>query len=191
MIKIKPLQFWAVLGFLELIFSFAPDAIAANDELLIAEASTNVELVSSSVSIAADDGDDAKPPLFLVLPFVVLLLMIATGPLFYSHHWHHHYPKYALGLGVLTATYYLVVLHTSTPILHAMEEYFAFIALLAALYIASGGILISVNRKGTPAANAALLLFGSIIANVIGTTGASMLLIRPYMRLNGHCFSAF
>ena len=69
-------------------------------------------------------------------------------------------------------------------ILHAAEEYISFIALLASLFVASGTILIKTDFAGTPKANAALLFVGAVIANLIGTTGASMLLIRPYMRLN-------
>jgi Na+/H+ antiporter NhaD/arsenite permease-like protein len=130
------------------------------------------------------DGHGAAAPVFLVIPFVILLLMIATGPLFFPHHWHHHYPRYAIGLGVLVAAYYWFLLHDAYPILHAAQEYFSFIALLASLYIASGGILIRTDFEGTPKANTILLLVGAVISNVIGTTGASMLLIRPYMRLN-------
>ncbi len=135
----------------------------------------------------SEDGDEAHhavAPVYLVIPFVVLLLMIATGPLFFSHHWHHHYPRYAIGLGAFVALFYLFILSDYYPILHAAQEYFSFIALLASLYIASGGILIRTDFEGTAKANTLLLLVGAVISNVIGTTGASMLLIRPYMRLN-------
>jgi Na+/H+ antiporter NhaD/arsenite permease-like protein len=130
------------------------------------------------------DAHGPAPPLFLVLPFVTLLLMIATGPLFYAHHWHHHYPKYAVGLGALVVLYYLAFLHTTTPLVHAAEEYISFIALLASLFIASGCILIKTDFAGTPRANTAMLLAGAVLSNFIGTTGASMLLIRPFLRLN-------
>jgi Na+/H+ antiporter NhaD/arsenite permease-like protein len=116
---------------------------------------------------------------------VILLLMIATGPLFFSHHWHHHYPRYSMGLGAIVALYYFVILENGyTAVFHAGVEYFSFIALLASLYIASGGILIRTDFEGTAKANSALLLVGALISNIIGTTGASMLLIRPFMRLN-------
>lgn len=135
------------------------------------------------------DGHGQMPPLWLVLPFVGLLLMIATGPLFYAHHWHHHYPKYAIGLGALVAAIYFAFLRgdgeiVPIAIVHAAEEYFSFIALLASLFVASGTILIKTDFAGTPKANVALLFVGSVISNLIGTTGASMLLIRPFMRLN-------
>ena len=124
------------------------------------------------------------PPSWLVLPFALLLLMIATGPLLYERFWHRHYPKVAMLLAGLVVGYYLLVLHNFSKPVEALMEYVQFIALIAALYMASGGILIKVNRKGTPATNLCLLLVGAVLANLIGTTGASMLLIRPYIRLN-------
>ncbi len=133
---------------------------------------------------AEEGGHGEPPPVWLVIPFVVLLLMIATGPLFYPHFWHHHYPKVAIALGAIVGLYYLVVMGELTPIEHAAMEYFAFIALLGSLFVASGCILIKTDFAGTPRANSILLLVGGVIANFIGTTGASMLLIRPYMRLN-------
>lgn len=127
----------------------------------------------------------ALPPAWLVIPFGILLIMIATGPLFYSHFWEHHYPKVAILLGAVVATYYLIWIdHGTISLLHTLEEYISFIALLTGLFVASGGILIKVDRKGVPLVNVAILFVGAIIANLIGTTGASMLLIRPYMRVN-------
>src|SRR5690606_34320239 len=107
-----------------------------------------------------------------------------TGPLFYPHHWHHHYPKYAIGLGIFVSLYYIFALGSSTPVVHAIEEYLSFIALVASLFIAASGIYLSINAKGTPINNAILLFIASVIANLIATTGAAMLFIRSYMRLN-------
>jgi len=134
----------------------------------------------------AEHGDEEHyiAPTWLVIPFVVLLLMIATGPLFYEHFWHKNYPKIAIGLAILVVFYYLFVLENVHAPVHAMAEYIQFIALLASLYIASGGILIEIDKKATPFANVSLLLIGALISNLIGTTGASMLLIRPFIRLN-------
>ena len=141
-------------------------------------------------------GHGTSPPMWLVIPFVVLLLMIATGPLFYPHFWHHHYPKVAVGLGALTAAYYFLALRgpgeaVPIAIVHAAEEYFSFIALLGALFVASGTILIKTDFPGTPRNNAILLFVGSVLSNFIGTTGASMLLIRPFMRLNAGRLKAY
>ena len=123
-------------------------------------------------------------PWWSVLPFVILLLMIATGPLFYEHFWHKNYPIIAVGLGAAVVLYYLYGLHNVYGPVHALAEYVQFIALLASLFIASGGILIKVDKASTPSTNVALLLIGAVISNLIGTTGASMLLIRPFIRLN-------
>jgi Na+/H+ antiporter NhaD/arsenite permease-like protein len=129
-------------------------------------------------------GDHHDPSPFMVIPFIVLLLMIATGPVFFEHFWHKNYKWIAPALGFITLLYYLFVLHNGHEPAHALSEYLSFIALLGPLYVASGGILIQIDREGKPMANLALLIIGSVIANVIGTTGASMLLIRPFIRLN-------
>ena len=130
---------------------------------------------------AADEAP--APPVWLVIPFVLLLIMIATGPLFYAHHWHHHYPKYAVGIGLIVVGYYLFTGHPD-PVIHAIQEYVSFIALVASLFIAASGIYLNINANGTPKNNVILLFVGSVIANLIATTGAAMLFIRSYMRLN-------
>ena len=124
------------------------------------------------------------PPQWLALPFVILLLMIATGPLLYERFWHKHYPKVAILLASFVIVYYLFVLHNLSKPVEALMEYLQFIALIASLYMAAGGILIEVSKQATPSTNLGLLLLGAVLANFIGTTGASMLLIRPYIRLN-------
>lgn len=131
----------------------------------------------------ASEGHHA-PPTWTVIPFLLLLGMIATGPLFYEHFWHKNYPLIAVILASVVVIYYLFVLHDVHAPVHALAEYIQFIALLSSLYIASGGIMIKVDKKATPMANLTLLLIGAIISNLIGTTGASMLLIRPFIRLN-------
>lgn len=131
-----------------------------------------------------DEGGHHAPPGWTVIPFVLLLGMIATGPLFYEHFWHKNYPLIAVILASIVVIYYLFVLHDVHSPVHALAEYVQFIALLSSLYIASGGIMISVDKKATPQANLMLLIIGAVISNLIGTTGASMLLIRPFIRLN-------
>ncbi len=134
--------------------------------------------------ISEGGGSHPLPATFMVAPFVILLLMIATGPLFYHHFWERHYPKISIILGLITVIYYILILHNTTSLMHTLAEYLSFIALLASLFVASGGILIKIDKKATPMLNAMILLFGAVIANVIGTTGASMLLIRPFMKIN-------
>lgn len=133
---------------------------------------------------ASGESHDAAPPGWTVIPFVLLLSMIATGPLFYEHFWHKNYPIIAVSLATIVVLYYLFAMHNAHAPVHALAEYIQFIALLASLYIASGGIMINVDKKATPMANVLLLVVGAVIANLIGTTGASMLLIRPFIRLN-------
>jgi Na+/H+ antiporter NhaD/arsenite permease-like protein len=126
----------------------------------------------------------ASPAPIMVIPFVLLLVMIATGPLFYKHFWEHHYPKIAIFLGLITVGYYVFFLRDTYSLMHTLIEYISFIALLSSLFVASGGILIKVDSKSTPWVNVGFLLFGAVLSNIIGTTGASMLLIRPFIRVN-------
>ena len=130
-------------------------------------------------------------PLWTVFPFILLLVMIATGPLFYEHFWHKNYPKVSIFLAVAVVFYYLFALHNQHAPVHALAEYVQFISLLAALYIASGGIMINIDKAATSRTNVVLLLCGAVLANLIGTTGASMLLIRPFIRLNRSRIKAY
>jgi Na+/H+ antiporter NhaD/arsenite permease-like protein len=126
----------------------------------------------------------ALPPLGMLAPFVILLLCIALMPLFAAHFWEHHYPKVAVALGAVTAAYYALVQQDWHPLHHAAHEYVSFMALVGSLYVISGGINIRVKGEATPAVNTLLLLIGAVLANFIGTTGASMLLIRPWIQMN-------
>ncbi|WP_439099491.1 sodium:proton antiporter [Candidatus Cardinium hertigii] len=124
------------------------------------------------------------PPFWLAIPFMALLLMIATGPLFFANFWHKHYPKIAILLATFVIGYYFIVLENKVKPVEAAAEYIQFIALITALYITTGAISIKVNKRATPLANITLLCIGALMANLIGTTGASMLFIRPYLDLN-------
>lgn len=135
----------------------------------------------------ADSEHESLPPAaWSVIPFVLLLVMIATGPLFYPHFWHKSYPIIAIVLAFIVSTYYLFWLHNQHSPIHSAAEYIQFIALLTGLFVASGGILINVDKEAKPLTNVIILAIGAVIANVIGTTGASMLLIRPFIRLNNN-----
>jgi len=126
----------------------------------------------------------ALPPHWMLLPFAALLLCIALMPLFAQHFWEHHYPKVAVGLGLLTAAYYLGVQHDWHPLQHAAHEYVSFMALVGSLFVISGGIHIRVKGEATPLRNVLFLAVGAVLSNFIGTTGASMLMIRPWIRMN-------
>jgi len=119
-----------------------------------------------------------------VFPFALLLLLIALAPLWIPHFWEKFYAHIAVVLGLLTAGYYVIELQRVEPLLHAVREYFSFISMVAALYVVSGGILIRTKGEATPALNSLYLLLGALLANLLGTTGASMLLIRPWIRMN-------
>ncbi len=161
-----------------IIFLLAENVFGGNNDIA-------VEDTVATVTLSEETGEEHElPRLFMVIPFVTLLLMIATGPLFYPHFWEHHYPKVAIALAVVTVIYYLAALNDSHSLLHSLAEYLSFIALLGSLFVAAGGIFVRVDKKATPFVNVLFLLFGAVISNVIGTTGASMLLIRPYIKMN-------
>ncbi len=123
-------------------------------------------------------------PVWLIIPFVSLLLMIAAGPLVFSKVWHRYYKHIAVCLAVLVGGYYLLVKQEPVLVGESLAEYLSFISLLVALYVASGGIYIFADVESTPWVNIGFLLIGALLTNIIGTTGASVLLIRPFMRVN-------
>ncbi len=127
---------------------------------------------------------EALPHPLSVIPFIALLLAIATGPLFYPRIWERYYPIIALVLGAPVIVYYLFVLNSTMPVIQTAFEFLSFLSLIGALYIASSGIFFEFEGRATPKTNVMLLALGAVLANIIGTTGASILLIRPYMRLN-------
>ena len=130
-------------------------------------------------------------PLWSLAPFFVLLLCIALLPLLAEHFWHSNLRKLLVSLGLgLPVVGYLVYLEQvegqpgMDKVIHALWEYFDFIVLLGALYTVAGGIVIEGDMRPTPFVNTFLLAIGAVLANYIGTTGASMLLIRPFLRIN-------
>lgn len=122
------------------------------------------------------------------IPFIGLLLSIALGPLLFEHFWHHHFGKIALAWGAAFLLPFAAAfgIHTAAAgTVHALlAEYIPFIALLTALFVVAGGICVRGNLHGTPALNTGLLALGTVLASIMGTTGASMLLIRPLIRAN-------
>ncbi|MGD0278143.1 MAG: sodium:proton antiporter [Smithella sp.] len=126
-------------------------------------------------------------PLWSILPFAGILLSIALIPLFAPHFWGHHFKKISAFWALVFSAPFLycfreVAVH---EILHIIIiDYIPFILLLWALFTVSGGIHIKGTFKGSPAVNTVILLTGTVLASIIGTTGASMLLIRPILRSN-------
>lgn len=130
------------------------------------------------------------PNPWMILPFVLLLGAIALAPLAAADWWSRHYPKVALSLGAITLSYYLFGLSAREAVAHTAMEYFSFIALIGSLFVVSGGIHITVKGEATPLANVIFLAIGAVIANILGTTGASMLMIRPWLRMNRYRITA-
>lgn len=123
-------------------------------------------------------------PYYAVGPFVLILMGIAILPLVRHHWWEENKNKalFAALIGIPTTGYLLWL--DWHMLIHAGEEYISFIALLGSLYIVSGGVVLRGDLKPGPVTNASILTIGSILASIIGTTGASMLLIRPFLRAN-------
>ncbi|HSI40289.1 MAG TPA: sodium:proton antiporter [Xanthobacteraceae bacterium] len=121
-------------------------------------------------------------------PFAGMLLSIALFPLLAGPFWHHHYGKVAL-FWALAFLLPFTAVHGAGLAVHevahaALLEYIPFIILLFTLFTISGGILVKGNLHGSPLTNTALLAIGTALASLIGTTGASMVLIRPLLRAN-------
>jgi Na+/H+ antiporter NhaD/arsenite permease-like protein len=121
-------------------------------------------------------------PLWSVLPFAGLLLSIALFPLFASRFWARHFGKVSLAFGLPVAAWFLIA--APGELWRTALEYVSFLVLLGSLFTISGGILLKGTIRGTPAVNCTFLGVGAVIANLLGTTGASMLLIRPLLRAN-------
>jgi Na+/H+ antiporter NhaD/arsenite permease-like protein len=125
----------------------------------------------------------------IMLPFAAMLLCIAFAPLILKHHWERHYHRVSLALAAITCGYYLLVLQNAERVRHAALDYFSFMSVVASLFVVAGGIHIRVKGEARPAVNALFLFIGALLANVIGTTGASMLLIRPWISMNRYRFT--
>ena len=141
--------------------------------------------------LASTTATAALPPVGMLAPFAILLLCIALMPLFAAHFWEHHYPKVAVALGLSTAAYYAFIQKDWMPLHHAAHEYVSFMGLVGSLFVISGGINIRVKGEATPLVNTVFLLIGAVLANLIGTTGASMLLIRPWIKMNKFRITGF
>lgn len=145
----------------------------------------------SAAWAAAEKALDVHPA--SMTPFVLLLLSIALLPVVAGRFWHSNVRKAVVAL-VLSAPVvaYLYWFERTTgeaalrPLEHSLLEYLDFIVLLAALYTVAGGVVLEGLMRPSPLLNTLLLAFGAVLANFIGTTGASMLLIRPFLRINAN-----
>ena len=157
----------------------------------------------------------SRPPLWMILPFAMLLLCVAFLPLHpkTAHWWENNMNKLMVGgtLGVLSLLYYLFLCDfpinqywpgksvvdptegglnfaiTKAVFINAIiYEFLPFIVLLFALFVITGGIRVASSLKGTPLVNTGILVLGTLLASFIGTTGAAVLLIRPLLDMNRH-----
>jgi Na+/H+ antiporter NhaD/arsenite permease-like protein len=150
-------------------------------------------LAGSSLWAASAETAAADPrllPVWTVLPFVGILLSIAVLPLISTHWWERNFGKVSLlWMAVAFLTMYLAapgldrfVAMYSHELYQTMREYISFILLLGTLYVISGGIVIKGSLSGKPVSNLLILAVGALLASLIGTTGAAMLLIRPLIK---------
>jgi len=136
---------------------------------LIADASTTAHAVPSTLWIA---------------PFAALLVAIAVLPLAAHHFWESNRNKAIVTALIAAPTLVMLLVTDPGSLGHVAHEYVSFLGFLGSLYVISGGILVTGDIEATPRTNASLLLVGALLSNIVGTTGASMLLIRPLLRIN-------
>ena len=129
--------------------------------------------------------------LLWVFPFILLLASIAVLPLVQKHWWEKNFSLVSFGLGLVIVLRYIFVLHDTHGLTHTGFEYISFICLIGSLYVVSGGIHINVKGEATPLVNCIFLGIGAVLANFLGTTGASMVLIRPWIRMNKYRITAY
>ncbi len=131
-----------------------------------------------------------QPNPLMIAPFVALLAAVALAPLYFPEWWARNVLKVVLVLAAVSILYYMAGLRAYDRILHTLVEYASFISLIGALFVVSGGIHIHIKGEASPAVNVLFLLIGALTANLLGTTGASMLLIRPWLRMNKYRLTA-
>jgi Na+/H+ antiporter NhaD/arsenite permease-like protein len=194
MAKKRWARIFVFIGLLMLITSsvYAQEPTHGNVSTEILQSSNNNEL-STKASPSSEGGEKhgsslgKELPLWSVLPFVGILLSIAIFPLALPEFWHHHYGKVAAAWALLFAIPFAIAYRGEAiyEMLHIyLIDYIPFIILLWGLFTISGGILIRGTLKGKPIVNTVMLFIGTVMASWVGTTGASMLMIRPVLRAN-------
>jgi Na+/H+ antiporter NhaD/arsenite permease-like protein len=126
-------------------------------------------------------------PAWSALPFAGILLSIALFPLLAPRFWHHQFPKVSAGWALLFAVPFVLRFggEAAHELFHvALVDYVPFLILIATLFTIGGGIHVGGSLRGSPATNAALMVIGTVLASVVGTTGAAMIMIRPLLKAN-------
>src|SRR3984893_293165 len=126
----------------------------------------------------------ALPNRLIMLPFGILLLSIAFAPLIAQRHWERHYHKLCIALAGIVCLYHLFVVQETARVARAGIDYAIFVIVVGSFFVVSGGIHLRAKGPSGPARNTLFLFVGAVLANLIGTIGASMLLIRPWIRIN-------
>ncbi|MFM9881307.1 MAG: sodium:proton antiporter, partial [Burkholderiaceae bacterium] len=144
-------------------------------------------LFTPQLAFAADI-DGSRLSAWWAVPFAGILLSIALFPLLSPQFWHHHYGKVAAAWGLAFLLPFAGIFGAAAAgagLVHALlAEYLPFVILLTTLFTVVGGIFIRGNLHGSPGLNTSILAIGAVLASFMGTTGASVLLIRPLIRAN-------
>jgi Na+/H+ antiporter NhaD/arsenite permease-like protein len=120
----------------------------------------------------------------IMLPFVILLLAIAFGPVIAQHHWQSHYHKLCVALAGIVCLYQLFIVRQPMRVVRAGLDYASFMLVVGSFFVVAGGIHLRVKSPSGAMRNTLFLFFGALLGNLIGTIGASMLLIRPWIAMN-------
>nr|WP_082109036.1 sodium:proton antiporter [Azospirillum thiophilum] len=170
--------------------AFIGAALAVVAVMLASQGALAAEVAADIARGGAPHLDGRFMSALWVVPFVGILLSIALFPLAAPMVWHHHFGKisafWALAFLVPFAAAYGADLATYELLHTVLLEYIPFIVLLTALFTVAGGVRLAGSLVGTPLANTVGLALGTVLASLMGTTGASMLLIRPLLRANEH-----
>jgi Na+/H+ antiporter NhaD/arsenite permease-like protein len=132
-----------------------------------------------------------EPDSLSMIPFGALLLALAIAPSLSGKQWRCHHGKICATFAALTISYYIFGLRAGSRVLRAGFEYGGFIVVVAGFFVVAGTIHLRVRGRGTPALNTLFLFAGALLGNLLGTVGASMLLIRPWIALNRERFAGF
>lgn len=185
-------RFSRIVGFISLLsvlsavpaFAETQPPVAASGEVKTPAAATG----GHGAAVADPQKELGKQlSLYTVIPFVLILLAIAVLPLVIPHLWESNLVKAVISLllALVMGAYLVTLGHLGIEVIvETLKEYYAFICLLVALFTISGGIYVEGDLRATPLTNTVILGIGAVIASFIGTTGASVLLIRPLIRTN-------
>jgi Na+/H+ antiporter NhaD/arsenite permease-like protein len=121
---------------------------------------------------------------WMMLPFVILLVAIALAPVIAQHHWERHYHKLCVALAGIVCLCYLFVVNQFARVVHAGIDYLTFMVVVGSFFVVAGGIHLRVKSPSGAMRNTLFLFVGALLGNLIGTIGASMLLIRPWIAMN-------